>query len=236
MHLNKKIAVAALTFLAIGTATAADTSVFAGISATKHSTFGYLGGVKALNNDLSKNGILLRGLFYYGEYEYDTTAVPQGKVDGRGTGAELGAGYQWVNPANRFSLYASLDHQNHHLSPDDTRNSVRGADTGIALQAEAETLGTPWYGSFIGKYSTANDNYWVRGRVGYVFGNLTLGPEVILAGNKAYDEDRYGLFLNTTLSKATTLSFSVGARSAKGDNARNDQNAAYGGVSVSTNF
>jgi Cellulose biosynthesis protein BcsS len=236
VKLNKRIAAAALSVLAVGSATAADTSIFAGISAASHSTFGYLGGVKAMNNDLSKNGVLLRGLVYYGEYEYDTTAVAQGKVDGKATGAELGAGYQWVSPSNRFSLYASVDHQDHHLSPNDTRNSVRGADTGVAIQAEAETLGTPWYGGFIGKYSTANDSYWVRGRLGYVFGNMAIGPEAILAGNKEYDENRLGLFLNSAVSKATTLSFSAGGRKAEGNHSLKSQKSAYAGVSITTNF
>ena len=236
MTLNNKVAAMAFAFLAMGGAHAADTSVFAGISGTSHSTFGYLGGVKAINHDLSQNGILLRGLVYYGEYDYDTTAVTQGKVDGKATGAELGIGYQWANPNNRISLYASVDHQDHHLSPNDTKNSVRGGDTGAAVQAEAETLDTAWYGGFIEKYSTANDSYWVRGRVGYVLGNMALGPEAILAGNKEYDESRLGVFLNTAVSKATTLSFSVGTRKSEGNRSLSSQKGTYGGVSVTTNF
>ena len=236
MTLDKKIAVMAFAFLAMGSAHAADTSVFAGLSSANRSTFGYLGGVKAINHDLSQSGVLLRGLVYYGEYDYDTTAVTQGKVDGKATGAELGVGYQWANPNNRISLYASIDHQDHRLSPNDTQNSVRGGETGAAVQAEAETLNTAWYGGLIGKYSTANDSYWVRGRVGYVFGNMALGPEAILAGNKEYDENRLGVFLNAAVSKATTLSFSVGARKSEGNRSLSSQKGAYGGVSVATNF
>lgn len=235
MKLTKYV-VAALSILTIGQASAADTSVFAGVSAANTSAFGYIGGVKAMNGDLSKSGVLLRGMLSYGEYDYGTTAVAGGKVEGDAIGAELGIGYQWVNPGNRFSLYGGIDHQDHDLSPNDSSNDVRGAKTGAAIQAEVETLGSPWYGALIGKYSSAYDSYWTRGRVGYAFGNLTVGPEVILGGNKEYDESRYGLFLNTSISKSLSLSLSAGHRNAKGDNARDDQTSGYVAVSVTANF
>jgi hypothetical protein len=236
MKLDKTLVALALGLMVVSNAKAADTSVFAGISAAKHSAFGYVGAVKSMNSDLSQNGMLLRALVYYGDYEYDTTAVAQGKVDGTGTGAELGVGYQWVNPSNRISIYGSVDHQDHRLSPNDTHNSVRGAETGAAVQFEAETLGTPWYGGFIGKSSSANDSYWVRGRLGYVFGRMTLGPEGIAAGNQEYHENRLGLFVNIAMSKSTTVSVSAGGRRAEGHNALNLEKGGYGGMSISTSF
>ncbi len=231
-----QFSIVALFLLIIGQANAADTAVFTGVSAANNSTFGYIGGVKAMNGDLSKSGLLLRGMLSYGEYDYGTTAVVGGNVDGRAFGGELGVGYQWVNPGNRVSLYGGVDYQDHNLSPNDTSNEVNGSKTGAAIQAEYETLGSPLYGSLIGKYSTAFDAYWARGRVGYAFGSITVGPEVILGGNKEYDEARYGLFLNTPISKSLILSFSAGYRNAEGDNARNDQTGGYGAVNITASF
>ena len=227
---------AVLSALVVGQASAADTAVFAGVSAAKKASFGYIGGVKAMNGDLSKDGVLLRGMLFYGEYDYDTVAVAGGKVEGKATGVELGIGYQWFNPGNRFSLYGGIDHQDYDLSPNDTGNTVNGAKTGVAIQAEIETLGSPWYGGLIGKYSGVYDSYWVRGRVGHAFGSVTIGPEVILGGNKEYDETRYGLFLDMSVSKSITLSLSAGQREAEGKRARADQTGGYVAVSIATRF
>lgn len=235
--MNKiKLATAVLFSLVATQANAAGNIVFGGVSAAEDSTFGYLGAVHAMNGDLSKEGLLLRGLVSYGEYNYDTTAVAGGNVDGEATGVELGVGYQWVNPGSRFSLYAGIDHQDHDLSPSDATNQVSGAETGGAVQAEFETLGSPWYGGLIGKYSSTYETYWVRGRVGYTFGSLTVGPEVILGGNEEYDEKRYGLFLNMPVSQSVAVSLSAGHYKSEGDSAIRDQSGGYVGLNISNQF
>lgn len=231
-----RVAALVLSTLAMGQAQAAGMSVFAGISGSDESTFGYIGGVYAMNGDIAKEGLLLRGLLSYGEYDYDTTGVVGGNVEGEAIGAELGVGYQWVNPGSRVSLYAGIDHQDHDLSPADATNSVNGDETGAQIQAEIETLGTPWYGSLIGKYSSAFDTHWVRGRVGYTFGNITVGPEALSAGNDEYEETQFGLFLNMPISNGVTLSVSAGHREAEGDNARDDQSGGYAGLSFNARF
>ena len=231
-----KLAAAVLLSLAATQASAAGNMVFGGASVAEDSTFGYLGAVHAMNGDLSKQGVLLRGLLSYGEYNYDTTAVVGGNVDGQATGAELGVGYQWVNPGSRFSLYAGIDHQDHDLSPNDASNKVDGGETGGAVQAEFETLGSPWYGGLIGKYSSTYETYWVRGRVGYAFGSMIVGPEVVLGGNEEYDEKRYGLFLNVPVSTSVSVSVSAGHYKAEGDSAIRDQSGGYVGLNISSQF
>jgi len=239
--MNKKhiLSVTALSIAlatVVGPAHADANVVFAGVSAAQDSTFGYFGGIRAWNGDLSKSGFLLRGMAIYGDYDYKTTAVPSGHVDADVTHVELGVGYQWVNPGNRVSLYGGVDYQNHDLSPNDTRNSTRGSTTGAMVQGEIETLGSPWYGSLIGKYSAANDSYFVRGRAGYTFGSVTTGPEAIGAGNNEYHEYRYGLFLNFAATKTTGLSFSAGHRRADADNGRKHQSSGYLTANVTTTF
>ena len=76
----------------------------------------------------------------------------------------------------------------------------------------------------------------MRGRVGYAFGSLTVGPEVVLAGNEEYEETRYGLFLNLPVSKSLSLSLSAGHSKAEGDSTRNDQTGAYVGANVTATF
>lgn len=226
----------AFATLAIGQVSAADTSVFAGISAAENSTFGHVGGVWAMNGDLDKDGMLLRGMLSYGQYDYDTTAVPGGNVEGDAFGAELGVGYQWVTPGSRFSIYGGVDYQDHDLSPNDPSNSVNGSETGAIVQAEIETLGSPWYGNLIGKYSTTYDSYWVRGRAGYAFGNITIGPELVLGGNNEYDETGYGLFLSAPITQAVAFTISAGHRNAEGDGSRKDESGAYVAAGISAKF
>jgi len=225
-----------ISALCIGHANAAGTVVFAGISSGSKSTFTYLGGVRAMNGDLFRQGALMRGMISYGKYDYDTTAVAGNKVNAKASGIELGVGYQWVNPGNRFSIYGGIDYQDHALSPNDPINEVNGSKTGAAIQAEFETLGSPWHGSVIGKYSGAYDTIWARGRVGYSFGAVTIGPEAIHGANKEYKENRYGLFLNVPVSKATALSFSAGHRKSEGGQARSSQSGSYLGANLSANF
>lgn len=222
-----KVAAAAISALVVGQAFAADTDVFAGFSSASRSKFAYVGGIKAMNGDLEKNGLLLRGMIFSGRYDYDTVGVASGKVDGKLVGAELGVGYQWFNPGSRFSLYGGIDHPDHDLSPDDPGNKVKGSKTGAQVQAEIETRGSPLYGNLIAKYSSAWGSYWVRGRAGYTFGSVVVGPEAIGMGSESFKEHHYGLFLAVPVSKATSLSLSAGHRTSTGKNARADQTGSY---------
>lgn len=228
---------AGLLFALVASPTfAADTAVFVGLSSASRTHFAYIGGAKAINGGIDKSGPLLRGMLYTGDYDYDTTAVVGGKVDGKFNGAELGGGYQWIQPNSRLSLYGGIDYQKHRLSPDDPSNKVKGGKTGAMLQGEMETVGLPWYGNLIVKYSDPHRANWVRGRLGYGIGNIVVGPEAISEGSKSFKESRYGLFLNVPVSAATALSFSAGHRKARGDGARVDQTGGYADASLSIKF
>lgn len=216
-----------LSALIAGQSLAADTAVFAGLSSASRTSFGFVGGTKATNGDIAKDGLLLRGLLYSGRYDYDTVGVAGGKVDGKIDGVEVAVGYQWLQPNSRFSVYGGLDHQRHRLSPDDPGNSVKGGKTGALVQAEIETMGLPWYGNVIAKYSDPFNAHWVRGRLGYGVGSVVIGPEVINEGSTSFRENRYGLFLDVPVSGATSLSFSAGHRKSRGDGAREDQTGGY---------
>jgi hypothetical protein len=233
---NVQYVVAVVSILVSSHVSAEESSVNAGVSASGNSTFVYISSVTAANGDLSKNGFLLRSQVIYGVYDYDTTAVTTGTVDGTAFGVEFGGGYQWVNPGVRYSLYGSVDHQNHHLNPIDSGNTVGGAKIGAVIQAEVETTGLLWYGSLIGKFSSANNAYWARGRAGYTFSNITVGPEGVASGNNEYDETRYGLFVTMPVSKSLTASLSGGHRNASGDNSRADQSGGYATVNITANF
>jgi len=209
--------------------------VFAGADVAEKSYAVYIGGVSAWNGDLAKNGFLLRAMAIFGEYEYDTTGVATGEVNADQLGLQAGIGYQWITNSARLSLYGSVDYQDHDTDPNDISNSVNGDETGAAVQAEVETMGSPLKFGLIGSYSSTNETYWARGRVGYAFSGFHAGPEVIFGGNQEYDENRYGLY---AAWPSGNMGFQVsgGYFDSQGDTSIRNEDGAYGGVGFSLSF
>lgn len=231
-------AVALGAMLTAGGALAGEKStvIFVGADGKDNSNSLYIGGVTALNGNLGENGLLLRGVALGGEYDYDTTAVAGGDVDADMVRAELSLGYQWFLSAVRLSLYVGIDHQDHDLSPDDPMNSVEGSETGVIGQAELETLGKGWYLSLMGNSSSANDSYWARGRIGYAFDQVNIGPEIGAAGNDEYEEDRYGVYVTFNATDSVKISLSGGHSDTDGDDNVKDDDGGYLTGSVSVTF
>ncbi len=231
-------AVALGTMLTAGSALAEEKSsvVFFGADGKDNSGSLFIGGVTALNGNLGKNGLLLRGVALGGSYDYDTTAVAGSDVDADLVRAELSLGYQWFLDSVRLSLYVGIDHQDHDLSPSDPTNSVEGSETGVIGQAELETLGKGWYLSLMGNGSSANDTYWAKGRVGYAFDKVNIGPEIGVSGNDEYEEERYGVYVTFNATDSVKVSISGGHSDTDGDNNVEDDDSGYLTASVSVTF
>lgn len=185
--------------------------LFSGFDAVKDANYAFQGVIVAANRDISRDGIVFRLYGGHVDYEYDTTGVPGGVVDGDGwqgdamIGYKIGRGHWWA------AAYVGVDYQNHDLTPDDTSNSVRGSEVGFKVAADVATLrhGTPLYFALSGQYSTAFDSYWTRARVGLNQGHMTFGPEGIAMGNDAFDAQRVGAFLTFDVNLAPTMPIEV---------------------------
>lgn len=207
-----------------------------------HDAFSFHAGViKSLNGDLGKDGVMLRALGVYVDYEYDTD-FGQGRIgiDGDAGIFDLMLGYQWFHPGHhRVAVYIGAEYQHHDLSPDDPFNDVNGTEWGFKVAGEFETdSSSHLYVNLLGSYSTAYDTYWTRGRVGTRLDRFVLGVEGVLHGNDGYDAQRLGGFLNIPLGiHYGILSVSSGYQWADEDSAGfGGGSGAYGSAGVSFAF
>lgn len=177
---------------------ASDSTVyFSGANIKEDAFYSYSGIVHALSGDLLHEGFLLRGVFGYGEYDYGNGNVVSNRIEGEVLQFDLTIGYQIYRADTRLTGYVGINYQDHDLSPQDLQNSTRGDEVGFLVQGEIETvLARSLNASMIANYSTANDTYWTRIRVGRKLDRFTIGPEVTLMGNDEYDGQRIGAFLS----------------------------------------
>lgn len=234
----KKLAFTAAALALFSTAAEArSTQLFAGTSLTEDSNYTYIGGVTALNSDLDKDGFLARALFGAGGYDYSRSPAPS--IDGDVVSGDLMVGYQTflaknALTASRLTLFIGADYQNHDLSPADPANDVDGSEAGFKTQLEAEFKPTDSTQlDILGSYSTAYDTYWVKTQFGCNGLGVNIGPELTFLGNEAFDQQRYGVFVNQ-INLASTLELGVSAGYA--DSSRRGDNGLYGEIGLSYSF
>lgn len=210
-------------------------AVFSGASVSHNSWFAYTGTVVGLGTTLDKSGFLARVFAGYGKFDYATTGVAGGSVDGSATKVDLSPGYQFVLPLGTLSVYAGADYVDTSLSPGDPLNSTAGAKWGAFGQGEfATNASVPFFFGAIGKYSSANDEYWTRTRLGGRLQGLTIGPEFIAAGNVEYDEKRVGGFVSGIKIADLSVDLSAGYAwsNARDEGERSKSSGAYGGIAL----
>lgn len=219
------------------------TVTFSGSDWSKDASYFYSGVIFALNRDLGRDGVVLRGFAGVPMYEYDSASAPGGIVDGDGIQGDLMVGYLWHRDRVTFSAYVGVDYQNYDLTPDDLSSSVRGSEVGFKAAADlASPYDSPFYFNLHGSYSTAFDTYWTRGRIGYNAGRFVIGPEVIAMGNDGFDARRVGGFatLRFELSPAISSEITgyVGHQFVDddGDESSRGGEGTYGGVGFSLVF
>ncbi|MFN3657180.1 MAG: cellulose biosynthesis protein BcsS [Pseudolabrys sp.] len=184
------------------------TVLFGGFDARSRSYYGYAGVVTALNRNIATDGFLVRLMGLYNPYDYDSTAVVGGKVDGKMTSFEAMIGYQAYLTGVTLRAFVGLDYEGHRLSPTNPFDSNEGDHWGVHARAELDSpYFAPWYYNLHGSYGSATRRYWVRGRTGYNFSGFIIGPEGLLTGNRVTKEQRVGAFL--TVRHAQLLPFEV---------------------------
>lgn len=214
---------------------AGSTSIYAGVDKNPSAATAYAGAVIAFNGDLSKDGYLVRINASGTNYDYDTSAFPQG-VSGSAKRLEVGIGHQWIEQHSRVSFYIGGDHQVHDLSPDDTANLSRGTENGLAVQLEASNDNSPYDLALIASYSNSNDTYFTRVRGGYPMGGNTVGLEGALSGSESYAEKRIGGYLSIPYGGHTAINFSLGKSDSEGKNSIENSEGLYLQLGISDQF
>lgn len=229
-------AVAAAVLLASPvTANAERSGAWTGVDLSPDSYYIYLGAMTALQGqDINaQNGWLLRADVGFGGYDYDTLAVPGGNVDGDSLAGDLLVGYRHHFNPGSITAWLGGSVENHDQSPRDPGNSVEGTEGGVKGGLELNVApANNWLVNLGGFYSTGFDSYWTRGAVGYNFGPVTVGPELLFLGNEEFHQVRYGAFLG---------GFDLGYVDAKlyggyADTTARGDDGIYGGVSFGKNF
>lgn len=227
-------------------ATPKSTVTFSGSDWSKDASYFYSGVLYALNRDLGRDGIVLRGFAGVPMFEYDANPldVPGGIVDGDGIQGDLMVGYMWHRDRMTFIGYVGVDYQDYDLTPNDPSSKVNGSEVGFKVAADlSSAYDSPFYFNIHGSYSTAFNTYWTRGRIGYNAGRFVVGPEVTAMGNDGFDAHRVGGFatLRFELSPAITseLTGYVGHQFVDEDDNHHSTRGGegtYGGVGFSLVF
>lgn len=212
------------------------TVLFGGFDARRDSYYGYGGVVSALNGNIATDGFLVRVLGLYNPYKYSSTAVAGGNVDGKETAFEAMLGYQKYFPGLTVRLYAGLDYEGHRLSPSNPFDRNEGDHWGVHVRGELDApYFAKWYYNLHGSYGSATERYWVRGRAGYNFSGIIVGPEGLVTGNWVTKEQRVGAFLIFRNPQLLPFEVSFSGGYSNTDEIRGGK-SAYGTVELSVAF
>ena len=216
--------------------------VWLGASVTQDSYYSYIGAVTAVDSDLESDAFLARIALGYGEYDYDTVAVAGGEVEGDSTAGEVMVGFQkYLDETKdiRFTWYFGVNWEEHDISPVDANNTVQGSEEGFKTILELQSQITDEI-RFNGdlNWSTAFDTHYASARVGYNFGDFTVGPEVVSLGNDEFNQTRLGLFVGDIAVGDATIGLNTGyAWDSSSDTATQDNSdSVYGGIYVGFQF
>lgn len=206
------------------------TALWIGVALMEDAIAGHVGGVWAANGDLDASGFLFRGQVLYVDYEFDTDDNDNG--DGELARANASVGYQFGGDGIVASLFAGVDYQDVSIDPDD--ESDLDDEVGLIVTGRIATTGpTVLPMSLEGNYSTANDTYWARARVGYSFGGIAVGPEAAVLGDAGFDAFRVGGYAAINLTDGVILDVNAGYHDASGSSdSGGSEDSAYGGATL----
>lgn len=103
---------------------------FAGTDLWRNGEFVH-GGVLWSPEGLDHDGFVLKGMLGGGIYHYISGALGNADVMGRQISASVLPGWRFTRDHFTVTLFAGLDLQNHHLTPDDPSAGLRGSYAGL---------------------------------------------------------------------------------------------------------
>lgn len=205
--------------------------LFSGGDLWGHGSFLH-GGALWSPGGLDREGFTLKALISGGTYNYLSGALDT-KIDGREFVAQVLPGWRFKSGATEIKLFAGLDVQDHHLSPDDPDSKLRGGDAGLRAAFEFWTEPSP--ATMIeadGSASTVADSYAVHAAVGWrVADRFYLGPEVQAFASDGYTQYRVGAHI--TALKLGDAEWSAATGYATDDD---DRSSAYARFGVSRRY
>jgi hypothetical protein len=215
------------------------TAIFLGGDGRGDMGYGYIGALHAVNGNLASDGIALRVIGLYDQYSYSTTpsvSIPGGRVNADAGAAEALIGYQKVLPAFTARIFAGLDYEGNNLRPYNKYDSNAGTSFGVRVLGQLETAyASELYGSLHAEWGSARERYWVRGRAGYNFGEVIIGPEGLITGNPVSTDHRVGGFTILRIPSLSPFELSVSAGFSRVPETRGGR-SPYGTIEVSTAF
>jgi hypothetical protein len=167
--------------------------LFSGSDLWAHGSFLY-GGALWSPGGLDRDGFTFKALISGGTYDYLSGALSGAKVDGREFVGQLMPGWRFKIGTNELKVFAGLDVQSHHLTPNDPGVKLNGGDTG--LRAAFEFWSEPIAQMMIqvdGSASTIAGSYAIHAATGWRFADrFYLGPEAAAFASDGYSQRRIG--------------------------------------------
>lgn len=212
------------------------TVVFGEHQRRDQANYSSLGFMHALNDDLSLSGLYVRGFVGGGYYDYNATGLQVSEVSSRLFDADLGIGYRHVTQYLTLGAFAAVHVRDRNMGFNDPSNDLStGTRWGARFGLEATGNINGFYYSAIGQVSTVETAIWSRGRIGYTFGRVTVGPEFIYLNDAMFDERRFGGFV--TVQVLNNLSVTASAGSADYGSALGGAgNTPYGALGFAVTF
>lgn len=209
-------------------------NLFGGVAASPDAIYGYAGATYALNQDLQRDGFLLRVDGGDGEYSYLRTIALRQNVSFQN--GDFAVGYQSYFNGIRVSGYLGANIESNNNT--DPSAVVEGTKWGIKGQADIYApLGRSFFAYVLGSYSTVWSNYLIMGKLGYRLTDaVSIGPELMGLGNVSWDSVRTGPFISYSLTARTDLIVSGGYSWDTRAQGIFRENGAYGSLYVSTKF
>jgi hypothetical protein len=153
--------------------------LFANTDLWRHGGFSH-GGAVWSPRGLDREGFALKVMLGGGLYRYISGALGNAEVEGRQLSATLLPGWRFIRGGVIVTVFAGIDFQHHHLSPNDPAAGLRGGNVGFRTGFEI------WYEPTAAttvaadaSVSTIGPSYSARLAAGWrPFGSYYLGPEV----------------------------------------------------------
>lgn len=184
--------------------------VYAGISGHEDTIAGFAGFIWATGGNLDASGLMLRASALYVDYDFASTLAASGTANGTIGRGSVSIGYQFVSGGAALSIYGGVDYQDRNISPAAADTGTLNDDVGFIAAARLSTVGSvSMPASIEGNYSTANDTYWAKAKIGHRFNGMQIGPEVAVLGDEDYNAVRIGGYTGIDLS-GSTLQLGVG--------------------------